>query len=85
MIFIPAGEFTLGGDYQKDQGAWDNEQPQNALYLADYFLAKTPVTNSQYRAFVQAKVHTQPSHGRRADHDVASGVIPWVMRPGMTL
>jgi hypothetical protein len=82
MIFNPAGEFTMGGDYQKDQWAGDNEQPQHTLYLADYFLAKTPVTNSQYRAFVQAKVYTQPSHGeegrpRRGKWDHSVGYVPW--------
>jgi len=54
MILIPAGEFLMGSDPNKDKGARDNEQPQHTLYLSDYYLAKTPVTNAQYAAFVQA-------------------------------
>jgi formylglycine-generating enzyme required for sulfatase activity len=54
MILIQAGEFPMGSDPQKDKDAQDNEQPQHILYLPDYWLAKTPVTNAQYATFVQA-------------------------------
>ena len=62
MILIPAGEFLMGSDPKKDKYARDNEQPQHTLYLPDYYLAKTPVINAQYVAFVQAISHTQPEH-----------------------
>ena len=54
MILIPAGELLMGSDPQKDQYAQNDEQPQGILYLPAYYLAKTPVTNGQYRAFVTA-------------------------------
>ncbi len=60
MILIPAGEFLMGSDPQKDELAEDHEQPQHNLYLPDYYLAKTPVTNAQYALFVEATGHTQP-------------------------
>jgi formylglycine-generating enzyme required for sulfatase activity len=60
MILIPAGEFLMGSDPQQDKDALDNEQPQHRPSLADYFLAKTPVTHAQYREFVQAKGHGAP-------------------------
>ena len=62
MILIPAGEFLMGSDPRKDKYAGDNEQPQHTLYLPDYYLAKTPVTNAQYAAFVQAVGHDPPKH-----------------------
>jgi formylglycine-generating enzyme required for sulfatase activity len=62
MILIPAGEFLMGSDPTKDKYAEEREQPQYTLYLPDYYLAKTPVTNAQYAAFVQATGHTQPEH-----------------------
>jgi formylglycine-generating enzyme required for sulfatase activity len=52
MILIPAGKFLMGSDPQHDSFASDAEQPQHRLYLPNYHLAKTLVTNAQYRAFV---------------------------------
>jgi formylglycine-generating enzyme required for sulfatase activity len=60
MVFIPAGEFSMGSDSSLDQEPADDEQPQYTLYLPDYYLAKTPVTNAQYAAFVQATGHHPP-------------------------
>jgi formylglycine-generating enzyme required for sulfatase activity len=62
MVLIPAGEFLMGSDPQKDQDAYKNEQPQHTPYLPDYYIARTPVTNAQYLAFVQATGYEQPGH-----------------------
>jgi len=62
MVLIPAGEFLMGSDPSIDKYARDSEQPQHTLYLPDYHLAKPPVTNAQYAAFVQATGHEQPRH-----------------------
>ena len=62
MILIPAGEFLMGSDPTKHKYVDEAEQPQHALYLPDYCLAKTPVTNAQYAAFVQATGYYQPYH-----------------------
>jgi formylglycine-generating enzyme required for sulfatase activity len=64
MILIPAGDFLMGSDPTKDKRAYNDEQPQHTLYLPDYYLAKTPVTNAQYAAFVQATSHRQPKNWR---------------------
>ena len=65
-----------------DEYARDREQPQHTLYLPDYYLAKTPVTNAQYAAFVQAVGHTQPGHwkggkppGGKENHPVVN--VSW--------
>jgi formylglycine-generating enzyme required for sulfatase activity len=53
MALIPAGEFLMGSDPNEDKDARKDEQPRHALYLPDYFIARTPVTNAQYAAFVE--------------------------------
>jgi formylglycine-generating enzyme required for sulfatase activity len=77
MVLIPAGEFLMGSDPSVDKDAQDGEQPQHILYLPDYYLAKTPVTNAQYAAFVYATGHEPPLHWEdgkpprgREDHPV---------------
>jgi formylglycine-generating enzyme required for sulfatase activity len=82
MILIPAGEFLMGSDPAKDKQANDDEQPQHTLYLPDYYLAKTPVTNAQYAAFVQATGYDPPSHWKggepprgKEDHPVVN--VSW--------
>ena len=62
MSLIPAGEFLMGSDPNVDENATDREQPQHTLSLPDYYLARTPVTNSQYAAFVQDTGHKPPCH-----------------------
>jgi formylglycine-generating enzyme required for sulfatase activity len=60
MILISAGEFLMGSDPQHDKYTQDYEHPQHRLYLPAYYLAKTPVTNAQYKEFVQATGHQVP-------------------------
>ena len=63
MILIPAGEFLMGSDPQKDKDAQDDEQPQHTLYLPDYYIAKKPVTNAQYAEFARdARLVDLPDH-----------------------
>ncbi len=61
MILIPAGEFRMGSK-RRHRFAQDNEQPQHTLYLPNYYLAKTLVTNAQYAAFVQDTGNRRPTH-----------------------
>jgi formylglycine-generating enzyme required for sulfatase activity len=65
LVLIPAGEFLMGSDPEKDKYAEDDEQPQHRVYLLDYYIAKTPVTNTQYLAFVQAASYDVPEHWKR--------------------
>jgi formylglycine-generating enzyme required for sulfatase activity len=72
----------MGSDPQRDKDARDDEQPQHTLYLPDYYLARTLVTNAQYAAFVQATFRKPPDYWEggkppegREDHPVVS--VSW--------
>lgn len=56
-VEIPAGEFWMGDDTGKD-----DEMPCHLVDLPTYWMAQTPITNAQYRAFVQATGHPVPEH-----------------------
>jgi formylglycine-generating enzyme required for sulfatase activity len=69
-VTIPAGEFLMGSDKQKDSMADNNETPQHRIYLPEYHIARLPVTNAQYLAFVTATGHKSPdrwANGRIPD------------------
>ncbi|MGC9400761.1 MAG: formylglycine-generating enzyme family protein [Anaerolineae bacterium] len=64
MVLIPAGEFLMGSDPKRDPRARRDEVPQHRLYLPDYALSRTPITNAQYAIFLRATRHRPPIHWR---------------------
>jgi gamma-glutamyl hercynylcysteine S-oxide synthase len=51
MVEVPAGTAVIG----TDERAWvyDNERPRHEVEVAPFRIDRTPVTNRQYRAFVE--------------------------------
>lgn len=45
MVYIPAGEFIMGGDFP-------NSQPQRKIYLDAYWIDQTPITNAMFALFL---------------------------------
>jgi len=48
MVPIPAGEFLMGSP-DDEEGRADNEGPQHRVRLAPFSLARTPITQAQWR------------------------------------
>ncbi|MFB0534923.1 MAG: SUMF1/EgtB/PvdO family nonheme iron enzyme [Anaerolineae bacterium] len=65
LVRVPAGEFLMGSDPVKDKDADDREQPQHRVYLSEFYIGKTQVTNAQYAAFVKATKCKAPTHWNR--------------------
>lgn len=61
LVGIPAGEFLMGSS-ELDGMAADDEKPQHPVYLPRYEIARTPVTNAQYKAFLDATGRRAPDH-----------------------
>lgn len=57
LILIPAGQFLCGS--LPGQGDPD-ERPQKEVHLDSFYLAKHPVTNRQYRKFLEQTRHAEP-------------------------
>jgi formylglycine-generating enzyme required for sulfatase activity len=61
MILVPAGEFIMGSA-DSDPLALKDEKPQYIVYLPDYYISKTEITNAQYEFFVKATGRAAPEH-----------------------
>jgi len=57
VIAIPAGEFVMGA---KDLE--DDAKPPHKVYLDEFRIGRFPVTNAEYKKFVDATKHASPSH-----------------------
>ena len=55
MVNVPAGEFLMGSD-----NGYNNEKPHHTVYLDEYWIYKTEVTNAQYAKCVGAGSCREP-------------------------
>jgi formylglycine-generating enzyme required for sulfatase activity len=62
MVWVPAGEFLMGSDPQRDPQAREHETPQHRLFSPGFYMGRTPVTNAEYAVFVANTHHRCPSH-----------------------
>ena len=61
MVKVPAGSFLMGSS-DRDKVARSDEKPQHTLTLPDYWIGKTPVTNAQFRPFVESDGYTNQAY-----------------------
>jgi formylglycine-generating enzyme required for sulfatase activity len=57
MVFIPGGTFIMGSN----DGS-SNHQPEHKVYVADFYLDRCPVTNAEYKKFVDDTDHPVPHY-----------------------
>lgn len=57
MIPIPAGEFVMGSN----KGG-DDEKPPHIVYLDAFYIDRFPVTNAEYKKFIDATKRKPPEH-----------------------
>lgn len=76
-ILIPEDFFWMGSDPKEDPQAKSNETPKNQVFLSHFLIAREPVTNNQYRLFIEASHYRPPPHwpkgimpADKADHPV---------------
>ena len=76
MGWIPAGTFRMGSDHH-----YPEEGPARPVSLDGFWIDRTPVTNRQFAAFVQATgyVTTAETPPDPADYP---GILPEMIRAG---
>ena len=55
MVLVPGGVFLMGSDEGKEV-----EGPVHEVYVPAFYLDRTPVTNAQYRLFIEAGGYKNP-------------------------
>lgn len=61
MRRIPAGEFEMGDHFHEFKGSNRDELPVHTVYLDNFYLDTTPVTNAMYQEFMSATGHAAPT------------------------
>jgi len=52
MVWVPGGEFTMGSDHH-----YPEEAPAHRVAVDGFWMDRTPVTNAEFRRFVEATGH----------------------------
>jgi formylglycine-generating enzyme required for sulfatase activity len=63
MVFIPKGYFIMGSIPELG-GAFENEAPIHIVYLTNYYLSRTPITNAAYAHFIADTHYVVPEGWR---------------------
>lgn len=70
-VQIPGGPVTVGRD---DASAIDNERDPHAVHVADFRIARYPVTHAQYARFIEAGGYREPRWWSAAGWDWRAAV-----------
>lgn len=57
-VRVPGGPVVLGSD---EAWAYDNERPAHSVTLPDFFIDRTPVSNGDFSAFIEAGGYRSPA------------------------
>jgi formylglycine-generating enzyme required for sulfatase activity len=59
VVRIPAGTFTMGSPAEEGD---PDERPQHQVYLSEFYMDRTEVTNRQYKQFCNATRQSHPDN-----------------------
>lgn len=86
MVYIPAGEFLMGTskeearqlteEYGVHPSLFAGETPQRRVYVKAFYIDRYPVTNAQYKEFIEATGHRPPPHWRGREYPPDQADVP---------
>lgn len=89
MVYIPAGEFTIGSndkdinslakEYGSRQGEYfENEKPMHKVTFKGFYIDKFEVTNQKYKLFVDNSKYQAPGHWQQRQYEPGTAELPVV-------
>ena len=85
MVYIPAGEFPMG--YEGEVFAGDkyaNQFPSHVVYLDEYWMDKTEITNGMFSKFVNATQYTTEVEKIGNGYVASNAAVYWEKVDGAT-
>lgn len=78
MAFISGGEFVMGSE---DKDAREDEKPRHKVKVDSFWIDKTPVTNKQFREFVNATGYVTTAEKAPTLEEIMAQVPPGTPPP----
>ncbi|MDA7980944.1 MAG: formylglycine-generating enzyme family protein [Pirellulales bacterium] len=78
MVWVPAGEFTMGWD--GPEGRYD-ERPAHRVRVDGFWIDETEVTNAQFRSFVEATGYATTAEQTPVWDDLKAQLPPGTPKP----
>ena len=75
MSQIPAGSFIMGG---REEDSPKNELPAHPVHISTFYIGRFPVTNQDYREFINCTGYKPPIHWQRGTFPTGMGQHPVV-------
>jgi len=75
MIHIEGGSFSMGGS---EEDSPDNERPNHLVQISSFYIGTYPVTNEDYREFVNCTGQVTPVHWKRGTYPAGMARHPVV-------
>lgn len=82
MVWITGGEFLMGSDIKE---ARDDEKPVHRVRVEGFWLDETPVTNQQFRKFVEATGYITTAEKAPTLEEIMPQVPPGTSPPSLDL
>ncbi len=75
MTEIPPGSFTMGG---REEDSPKNELPSHSVHISSFYIGRFPVTNQDYKEFINCTGYKPPIHWQRGTFPTGLGQHPVV-------